>query len=482
MTIYDSDASDRIQNFEKMGMIEEYEDMLLRSALVNYDYSLPYTIELETLNYCNNNCSFCPANYNDDKRIHMKMEKDLFFKIIDELADIPYTGILSLFSNNEPLLDDRIYEFLEYARKKLPFAKHAMFTNGILLNEDRFVKLVKNLDLLFVDNYNDSHEMLPNIKSIYNAKLDECSCDVRVFLRSKNQVLDTRGGISPNKKNQYKAFSICVLPFIQMTIRPDGKISRCCQDVYGYDTLGDLTKMSIMEVWNSVGFQLLREDMLCGKRKNKSFCAYCDIYGLHNYTPVELLSLYAESVIENCKGKVVYLPANYLNKDIAKNALISAGINVIDVFDFNAKKSDDTDIIWLFDNYDELYENRNCNNIQLLTARPDIWEAYINEQKKKEILKKCREADGDNRLIFYGAGRNASIIYKKYGLHPRFIIDRDKNKINTPFHGKIQIYRLEESPIDIKNDLFLITPGNISEIQEKLEDIGARILPGKYLI
>ena len=104
MTIYDSDTSDRIQNFEKFRIIEEREDMLLRYALANYDYSLPYTIELETLNYCNNDCSFCPANRNDDKRLHMKMDKELFFKIIDDLSDISYTGILSLFSNNEPRL------------------------------------------------------------------------------------------------------------------------------------------------------------------------------------------------------------------------------------------------------------------------------------------------------------------------------------------------------------------------------------------
>ncbi len=482
MTVYDSDASDKIQNSEKFKMIEEREDLLLRQALRNYDCSLPYTIELETLNYCNNDCSFCPANRNDDKRSHMKMKKELFFKIIDDLSNIPYTGILSLFSNNEPLLDDRIYDFLEYAREKLPFARHAMFTNGILLNEDRFAKLVKKLDWLFIDNYNDSHEMLPNVKKIYNAKIDEGSCDVSVVLRSKNQVLDTRGGISPNKKNQYESFSICALPFIQMVIRPDGKISRCCQDVYGYETLGDLSEMSITEAWNSAEFKLLREDMLCGKRKNKSFCAYCDIYGLHNYTPIELLSLYAESVINNCKGKDVYISANYSKKAIAESVLASIGVNVIDNLDLNAKKTDDINIIWLYDNYDELYENKSSNNIELLVARPDIWEAYINGQKRKEILKKCKRASENNRLIFYGAGRNASIIYKRHGLHPRFMIDGDKNKKNTLFCERIQICTLEESSIDIERDLFLITPGNFSEIQKKLEAIGANFLLGKYLI
>lgn len=482
MTVYDSDASDRIQNFEKFGMIEEREDMLLKYALANYDHSLPYTIELETLNYCNNDCSFCPANRNDDKRTHMKMEKDLFFKIIDDLSDISFAGILSLFSNNEPLIDDRIYDFLEYARKKLPYARHAMFTNGMLLNEERFAKLVKKLDWLFIDNYSDSHEMLPNIKKIYNSKIDESNCDVRVFLRSKNQVLDTRGGISPNKKNQYEAFSVCVLPFIQMIIRPDGKISRCCQDVYGYDTLGDLSTMSVAEAWNSTEFKLLRKDMLCGKRKNKSFCVYCDIYGLHNYTPVELLALYAKAIIDKCKGKYVYFSENYSNRTIAEKVLMSLGINVFDNYNVKTKGNNSIDIVWLFDNYDELYENRNYNNVELLMARPDIWEIYINEQRKKEIIQKCRKADENNRLIFYGAGRNASIIYKKYDLHPRFIVDGDKNKTNTLFCEKIQIYTLEESPVDIENDLFLITPENISEIQKKLEDIGAIFLLGKYLI
>lgn len=74
------------------------------------------SIEIETINRCNNDCSFCPVNRNDDIRTPKIMKEELFYKIIDDLCNIKYTGVISLFSNNEPLLDTRLLKFLKYAK------------------------------------------------------------------------------------------------------------------------------------------------------------------------------------------------------------------------------------------------------------------------------------------------------------------------------------------------------------------------------
>lgn len=50
-----------------------------------------------------------------------------------------------------------------------------------------------------------------------------------------------------------------------MVIRPDGKISRCCQDVYGNETLGDVSKESIMKAFAGEKYNEYRESMLSGK-------------------------------------------------------------------------------------------------------------------------------------------------------------------------------------------------------------------------
>ncbi len=46
---------------------------------------------------------------------------------------ISCSDYLSLFSNNEPFLDDCIISFHQYARNKLPHVKMHLYTNGTLL-------------------------------------------------------------------------------------------------------------------------------------------------------------------------------------------------------------------------------------------------------------------------------------------------------------------------------------------------------------
>lgn len=151
-----------------------------------------------------------------------------------------FNGRINLFSNNEPLIDVRIVSFLKYARRKLPNAFFCLYTNGLLLTEEIYLDLVENLDYLVIDNYNDEIKLNSNIEALKKKGIDEKKCLVQVDVRKKNQILLNRGGLSPNKKNANLFKSPCILPFVQMVIRHDGKVSRCCQDAYGYETMGDL--------------------------------------------------------------------------------------------------------------------------------------------------------------------------------------------------------------------------------------------------
>ena len=105
-------------------------------------------IEVETINRCNGVCSFCPINTTRDPREKRIMSQELFEDIIDQLAEMQYGGKIALFSNNEPMLDERIIDFYKYTREKLPNAWIFMFTNGTLLTLDKFKKLIPFLDEL----------------------------------------------------------------------------------------------------------------------------------------------------------------------------------------------------------------------------------------------------------------------------------------------------------------------------------------------
>ena len=65
-------------------------------------------ILIETLNRCNGVCLFCSANKNAESRPFQKMDKFLFYKIIDDLKEMKYDGYLNLYVNNEPFMDTRI--------------------------------------------------------------------------------------------------------------------------------------------------------------------------------------------------------------------------------------------------------------------------------------------------------------------------------------------------------------------------------------
>lgn len=248
-------------------------------------------VEIETLNRCNHICPFCPVNRFIDPRPLAKMDEKLFKKIIDDLASIDYHGSIALFSNNEPLIDIRIYQFLKYAKKKLPHAFHYLYTNGTLLNLTKFLKLMKYLDHLHIDNYSDTMEIIPPIKPIaeYIKTHPKLTSDIKlpgergaltkpkvfISMRRQTERLTTRGGQSRNRGQIKPLKSSCILPYTQLVIRPDGKISLCCNDTYGIMTLGDTNTQTVKEIWYGSAYlkvrQLIRKD-----RQEIPICKGCD--------------------------------------------------------------------------------------------------------------------------------------------------------------------------------------------------------------
>lgn len=237
-------------------------------------------VEVETINRCNGVCGFCPVNKKNDTRQKAVMKEDLFKNIVQQLHDIDYTGRFTTFSNNEPLLDERIIDFNLYARKNLPKARLHMFTNGTLLTLEKFKVLAECLDELVIDNYRDDLELIKPCKEIkeYCELHPELIEKVTIVLRKPNEILTSRGGNAPNRKEliQYSK-DRCVLPFKQMIIRPTGKISLCCNDALGEYTLGDASKEKLIDIWYVEKYKMVRNALYEG-RENWGHCKFCDTF------------------------------------------------------------------------------------------------------------------------------------------------------------------------------------------------------------
>jgi len=241
-----------------------------------------YEIEIETMNKCNGTCSFCAINKNLDKRPLVKMSKYNFCKIIDNLAELNFNGVVNYFSNNEPLLDNRIFEFISYGVSKLPQAYHKLYTNGTLLTEEKFQTLINTgLTYLRIDNYNDKLIMNSNIQKIYDKyKEQKFAMKCEIHLRYNNQVLNNRGGSAPNKpKIKRQNMAQCPLPFLQFIVRADCGVSLCCCDALGKVTFGNIKEQPIEEIWTDKKRLEILELMRGQRRKEIELCKECDFHG-----------------------------------------------------------------------------------------------------------------------------------------------------------------------------------------------------------
>jgi len=271
MSFYDN------YTIQKEIIVKEYIAHYINCCINGNSIRLFNKVEIETINRCNNTCSFCPVNHKYDTRKFSRMPTDLFEHIIQQLADLKYSGALALFSNNEPLLDDRLYAFAVYARKMLPNAYIYVYTNGILLTPIILLSLLEVIDYIHINNYNSIPVLNEPIKKIHSLLKEHEITENRVaiHLRNINETLSNRCGNSPNKPSGPMLTCSCILPFSQIVIRADGNVSLCCNDALGQTNIGSINKQDISNVWNNK----IRHDFcikLRQTRKNISTCQKCD--------------------------------------------------------------------------------------------------------------------------------------------------------------------------------------------------------------
>lgn len=266
-----------VREMDERIRVKHATETFLKRAFDKEKLPLFSSIEIETVNRCNGTCSFCPINRNIDSRKFKKMDEQLFRHIIDQLGELNYAGRLALHSNNEPFLDTRIIEFARYARERVPNAFLYLYTNGTLLTMDKFLDIMQYLDKIMIDNYSDALKLHPNNKAIleYCKKNRRMDRRVEIYLRKEHEILRTRGGQAPNKQTVRTLPFSCCLPYKQMVVRPNGKLSLCCNDPLGKYTMGDLNKETLTKVWYSGRYRKLRERLRRGRRGVK-LCRCCD--------------------------------------------------------------------------------------------------------------------------------------------------------------------------------------------------------------
>lgn len=249
------------------------------------DIPMPLEINIETINRCNSTCDFCPANRNADTRPYARMSEELFRKIIADLKEWGYNGYISLYLNNEPFMDTRTIEFHKYLREQLPDCTVKFYTNGLLMDFDKFMSIIPYIDYMVINNYSETMDMHPNVKQIYeyvSTHPDEFAGKrITVSLRYIHDVLTNRAGAAPNKPAARRTIKErCLLPYTDMAVFADGRLGLCCVDATEVTNLGNAADESLRSLWENsrsdgLSYSKARQLMKNG-RHGLEFCRHCD--------------------------------------------------------------------------------------------------------------------------------------------------------------------------------------------------------------
>lgn len=222
-------------------------------------------VQIQTNDACNSKCIMCP--YSEIKH-NGKMSDDLFKKIIDNIksSDIISDDVEVLpFLQNEPLLDDDIFNKIDYIKQNLPNAKISLFTNGILC--DKFFKQLAFTDakiLISIYGFNTStfnrvtglniseEKYINMIRTI--KKLLSLNSNIRYETSWKDnytmRTYTSRAGFLNDDKILHTEVSGCKWNRGETwpSILSDGSMILCCMDWRRETVLGNVNDNTIEEI------------------------------------------------------------------------------------------------------------------------------------------------------------------------------------------------------------------------------------------
>ena len=152
---------------------------------------------VETHNLCTRRCWFCKfGQIRQDSEVQT-MSNETLVRIADNLHQLNYSGRISPFGINEPLLDPRLVEMIQLFRTRCPRSFLSFNTNGDRLTPALFAQLMDNgLDALGLSIYDD---LGFNRLQLYA----QDSRVVMLDMRQPGQQLENRGGQVQNHPDHF---------------------------------------------------------------------------------------------------------------------------------------------------------------------------------------------------------------------------------------------------------------------------------------
>ncbi|MFC1968359.1 radical SAM/SPASM domain-containing protein [Chloroflexota bacterium] len=293
--------------------------------------SYPLVIQIQTKSLCNGHCIFCPYPEVSKRLEHGTMTWELFKNITDELFSIKYPVMLVFELHNEPLLDDRIFDFIKYVKSRNREIGCFLVSNGQVIDNFSLQEINQSdIDGLIVSLNAHSQEMFQKLNSGLNyyriirnihllisveslkrklmisfvlnqetAKEIPQALDYWKSMDVKTRIieLNNRAGTiadynSMTLRSSNINFSLteiigrylidctigiigCYETFYHMNILYNGDVIICCDDWNRATIVGNVRDKTIKQVWNSPPMNEVRRLILKKKYDQISSCRNC---------------------------------------------------------------------------------------------------------------------------------------------------------------------------------------------------------------
>jgi len=292
--------------------------MLFKVPKAEHEY--PRLVCVETTNYCNATCVFCPNNALSRKKQHMSDE--LFEKIIEDCRQFPLEAI-EPFMQGDPFSDPKIMNRLEHIRSRLPDTKLRLYTNGYAMTPKRIDRMAgMGIDHLYISlNTLDPHKYEEVMGLKLKRTLDNMSYLTDPVRRSKvaNKITfrmtrlehttleeqdrfleycKERGvrsfivGLFNYKGDIQSPLPVPTYPCEHITrldILASGNVTLCCMDQDGEYSWGDVNTHSVLEVFRGTVARRYRDMHRGGRRTEIEPCGTCNLFwpSLERQSPVQ---------------------------------------------------------------------------------------------------------------------------------------------------------------------------------------------------
>ncbi len=206
------------------------------------------------------------------------MPKRLIDKVIDELKEVDYAGLISLNLYNEPLLDSELENNISYMKTNLPNSFVSFNSNGDYLTIDRLFKLDESgLDEIRVTLHTENYQDKNRRKAIdtffkklnLNYKVNKFVSNEMIMVEKKfnnlnlivmctnwNKIGNDRAGTVELNNKKVIRNKPCMKPFREIVISTEGNCYPCCNffpnsDISKQFLIGNISKKSIYDVFSS---------------------------------------------------------------------------------------------------------------------------------------------------------------------------------------------------------------------------------------